>query len=196
MRLNRHAVGALAATATLVVGGGTALAASSDGSRGNRCEERLAKAAEKRGVSVEQLQAEIKAKLLERIDAAEKAGRLSKERAAKLRDRVEAASICGGHQHVRVGFGAHGMLKAAASFLGLDKSELRTQLPGNSLVGLAAKQGKSEAALEAAMVAPAKERLAKAVAAGKVSQARADQALERLEKLADRLAKKVFPKKA
>jgi hypothetical protein len=195
MRLNRQAVGALAATAAFVVGGGTALAASANGDRGARCEERLAQAAEKRGITVEQLQAEIKAKLLARIDEAEKAGRISKERAAKLRERVEAGSICGGRHHVKARFATHGMLKAAAEFLGLDKAQLRAQLPGTSLVALAAKQGKSEEALEAAMVAPAKERLAKAVADGKVTQARADQALERLEKLADRLANKVFPKK-
>jgi len=196
MRLNRQAIGALAATATLVVGGGTALAASSNGDRGARCEERLARAAEKHGLTVEQLQAEIKARLLARIDEAEKSGRISKERAAELRERVEAGSICGGgRHHAKAWFARHGMLRAAAAFLGLDKAELRAQLPGTSLVALAAKQGKSEEALEAAMVAPAKERLAKAVADGKITQARADQVLERLAKLADRLASKVFPKK-
>ena len=45
------------------------------------------------------------------------------------------------------------------------------------------------------MVAPGKARLATAVANGKITQARADAALEQLERLADRLANKVFPKK-
>ena len=72
MRLNRHAVGVFAASATLLVGGGAALAASAGGDRGSMCEQRLAKIAENRGVSVEQLQADIKARLLARIDAAEK----------------------------------------------------------------------------------------------------------------------------
>lgn len=195
MRLNRHAVGALAASAMLLVGGGAALASSGGGDRGTRCDERLAKIAAERGISVAQLEAEIKARLLARIDAAEQAGRLSKERAASLRERVSAGSICGAAKNARVKLGARGMLKAAAEFLGLDRSELREQLPGTSLAALAAKQGKSADALEAAMVAPAKERLAKAVANGKITQARADAALERLERLADRLANKVFPKK-
>ena len=195
MRLNRHAVGALAASAMLLVGGGAALAASGEGDRGARCEERLAKIAAERGVSVEQLTADIKARLLARIDAAEQAGRISKERAAKLRERVASASLCGARKHVGARFATHGMLKAAADFLGLDRDELREQLPGNSLAGLAEKQKKSPAALEAAMVAPAKERLAKAVAGGKLTQAQADKAAAKLEQLADRLANKVFPKK-
>jgi hypothetical protein len=87
------------------------------------------------------------------------------------------------------------MLRAAADFLGLDRAELREQLPGNSLAGLAEKQGKSVADLKAAMVAPAKARLAKAVADGRITQARADLAGRRLDALADRLATTVFPTK-
>lgn len=195
MRLNRQAVGVLAASAMLLAGGGAALAAAGDGDRGARCEERLAKAAEKRGVSVEELKTAIEAHLLARIDAAEKAGRISKERAATLREHVETANVCSARKHVKARFAARGMMKAAARFLGLDRDELRHQLPGSSLVELAAKQGKSEAALEAAMVAPGKARLDRAVADGKITQAHAAQALERLEKLADRLASKVFAEK-
>ena len=193
MRLNRHAVGAFVASGMLLIGGGAALAASGDGDRSARCEERLAKAAEKRGVSVEQLRADIEARLLARIDAAEKAGRISSERAAKLRERVADATLCGARKHVRARFAARGLVKAAAEFLGLDRAELRAQLPGNSLAGLAGKQGKSAAGLKAAMVAPAKARLAKAVADGRITQARANMAAERLDRLADRLATKVFP---
>jgi hypothetical protein len=194
MRLNRHAVGALAASAMLLVGGGAALAASGDGDRGTRCEERLAKVAEKRGVSVEQLKADIKARVLARIDAAEKAGRISPERAAALRERVEAANLCDAGKRVRARLAVRGMLRAAADFLDLNREQLKEQLPGNSLAGLAEKQGKTAADLKAAMVAPAKARLAKAVADGKISPARAEMAGERLDKLADRLATKEFTK--
>lgn len=191
--MNRHAIGAFAASATLLGGGGAALAASGDGDRSARCEERLAKVAENRGVSVEQLKADVKARVLARIDAAEKAGRISSERAAKLRERVEEANLCAAGKRVQARFAVRGMLRAAADFLGLDRAELKAQLPGNSLAGLAEKQGKSAADLKAAMVAPAKVRLAKAVAGGKITQARADMAAERLDKLADRLAARVFP---
>jgi hypothetical protein len=194
MRLNRHAVGAFAASALLLAGGGAALAASGDDSRSARCSERLAKIAEKRGVSAEQLKADVKARVLARIDAAEKAGRLSPERAAGLRERVAAVNPCAAGKRVKARLATRGMLKAAADFLGLDRAQLRAQLPGTSLAGLAEKQGKKAADLEAAMVAPAKARLAKAVSDGKVTPARANVASQLLDKLADRLASKVFPK--
>jgi hypothetical protein len=193
MRLNRHAAGALTASALLLVGGGAALAAADDGHRGTRCDQRLAKIAEKRGVSVEQLQADLKVRLLARIDAAEKAGRISSQRATALRTRVSEGTLCAGRQHVRARVAVRGMLRAAAGFLGLDREELRAQLPGNSLAGLAEKQGKSVSALEAAMIAPARERLAEAVTDGKITQARADAVLERLETAAERLATRAFP---
>jgi len=195
MRPNRHTVGALAATAAVLVGAGAALAASpGTADRTSRCEARAARIAERRGVTVEQLTTDVKARLLARIDAAEKAGRISSERAAKLRERVTEGSLCGARHHAHARVALHGMLRAAAGFLGLDREELREQLPGTSLAALAEKQGKSVSALEAAMVAPAKQRLAQAVADGKLTQARADAVLERLEDAADRLAKHGFPK--
>ena len=193
MKFDRYALGALAATATLVVGGGVAFASSSDGNRTARCDARVARIAERRGITVDQLEATVKARLLARIDAAEKAGRISPERAANLRERVSEGSLCGAAAKARVAFAARGMLRAAAGFLGLDRAELRAQLPGTSLAALAEKQGKSVAALEAAMVAPAKARLARAVANGRLTQARADALLDRLEQAADRLATHVFP---
>ncbi len=195
MRLNRTAVGAFAASATLLVGGGAALAAAGDGSRVARCDERLARIAERHGVSVTELEANVKTRLLARIDAAEKAGRISSERAAMLRERVSGEGLCGPRHHAPVRIGVHGMLKAAADFLGLERGELREQLPGTSLADLAEKQGKSVAALEAAMLAPAKHRLARAVAREAITRARADAALDRLEQLVDRLVAKEFPER-
>jgi hypothetical protein len=192
MKINRYAAGALAGAGALLIGGGVAVAGPGDGDRGARCEERLAKVADERGVSVEQLEADIKARLLARIDAAEKAGRLSPERAAELRERVSESKLCPRARHAQVRIAARGMLRAAAEFLGLDRDELRAKLPGSSLAGLAKKQGKSVDALEAAMVAPAKERLASAVASGRISQARADEIAEKLELLAEKLATKTF----
>lgn len=193
MRLNRHAVVAFAASAMLLVGGGAALAASSEGDGSARCEERLAEAAKKRGVSVEQLTTDIKARVLARIDKAEETGRISPERADKLRERVEAANVCGAAKRVKARFAVRGMLRAAADFLDLNREQLKQQLPGNSLAGLAEKQGKTAADLKAAMVAPAKARLAKAATDGKITPARAEMASKRLDKLADALATKVFP---
>ncbi len=191
--MNRTAVAALAGTAALLVGGGVAPAGQDDSSRGTRCQERLAKIAEHRGVTAAQLEAEIKARLLARVDAAEKAGRISSERAAALRERIEEGSLCAGARHGLVRHGLRGMFRAAADFLGLTPIELRAQLPGTSLAALAQKQGKSVEALKAAMLAPAKEKLAHAVESGRITQARADQALEQLESLVDRLVQRQFP---
>jgi hypothetical protein len=194
MGVNRHAVGALAVSASLLVGGGTALAAPGQTDRGTRCEAFIAKIAERRGVSVEQLQAEVKARLIAGIDAAEKAGRISKEQAAKLRERIAAAKPCAPFTQAPRAPRTKpiGMFGAAATFLRLDRAELRAQLPGTSLAALATKQGKRPADLEAAMVAPAKTRLDRAVADEKLTRAQANRILAGLEKLAHRLATKVF----
>jgi hypothetical protein len=85
------------------------------------------------------------------------------------------------------------MLVRAARFLDLNRSDLRAQLPGHSLADLAESQGKSTSGLEAAMVAPAKARLAKAVAGGELAPARADALLTRLEQTAHRIATHEFP---
>jgi hypothetical protein len=195
MKINRYAAGVLAGAGALLIGGGVAVAGPGDGDRSARCDERLANIAEERGVSIEQLEANIEARLLARIDAAEKAGRISSERAAKLRDRVSEGSLCRAAHHRKARIAAHSMIGAAAKFLELDRAELREQLPGNSLAGLAEKQGKKVADLKNAMLAPAKERLAKAVANGRITQAQADELLDKLEMLVDKLAVKTFPKK-
>jgi hypothetical protein len=201
MRWNRGLVAVLAGSAVLLVGGGTAALAANGGGHAQhqaRCDMRLAKVAQKKGVPADQLEAQIKARLLARVDALLKAGKISSARAAALEKRISAATvICPGARarHPLARRGLQGMLKAAADFLGLDGQALRAQLPGTSLVALAGHQGKSQADLEAAMLAPAKARLAKAVDTQHLSQARADQALARLTKLADRLATKTFPAK-
>lgn len=195
MKINRYVIATLVGAGALLIGGGVAVAGPGDGDRGARCEDRLAKIAEKKNVSVEQLRTDIKARLLARIDAAEQVGRISSERAAKLRERVSEGNLCRAAHHRKTRIAAHSMIGAAAKFLGLDRAELREQLPGNSLASLAEKQGKKIADLKKAMLAPAHERLAKAVADDHITQARADEVLEKLEMLADKLAAKTFPKK-
>jgi hypothetical protein len=196
MRFDRYTVAAVVGTVTLLAGGGTALAGKSDdGNRGTRCEARLAKIAERRGVTVEQLTADIKAKLLARVTTALEAGTITSERAAMLRQRIAGASLCQRlHRHA-VRHGVHGLLGAAADYLGLSRAELRLQLPGTSLSALAQKHGKSIEGLKAAMLGPANERLAKAVETKSITQARADERLEKLENLVDRLVVKTFKAK-
>src|SRR3989337_4373066 len=99
MRINRYAVTASVGAGALRIGGGGAVPGPGDGDRSARCGERLAKIAEARGVSVEQLQADIKARLLARVDAAANAGRISSASAAQLRERISVGSLCQGARH-------------------------------------------------------------------------------------------------
>ena len=197
MTVNRYSLTALAGAAALLVGGGSALAGKSGGDEGagSRCQERLARIAERRGVTVEQLQADIQARLLARVDAALAAGRITSDRAAKLRERIASLSLCSVKIRHAVRRGVGQALTAAAAYLDLSKSELRDRLHGTSLAALAVKQGKTVDGLEAAMLAPAKERLAQAVSAGSMSQMQADRRLARLELLVARLVSRTFPAK-
>ena len=201
MRLNRNAVAALAGGAALLVGGGTALAGQESanpgqGDRMARCQALVAKIAEKRGVSVEQLEADMKAKANAHVDAALAAGRISAEQAAKLKERIGQFELCKQAAAPKAKVAKRrGMLAAAAEFLGLDKAALKAQLPGTSLAALAKKQGKTLEQLVDAMVEPAQERLAAALEAKRLSPARAERLLDRAERIAKRLAEHKFPAK-
>jgi hypothetical protein len=193
MRTSRTAVAVIAGATALLVGGGTALAHRGGGEeRGEQCETRFERIAEARGLTIAQLEARIEARLLARIDTALVAGRISSEQAARLRLRIQSGNPCSGARHA-VRYGMRRMMGSAADYLDLTRAELRAQLAGNSLAALAQKQGKTVAGLKAAMLAPAKARLARAVAAGRITQAQASKRLARLESLVDRLAVKTFP---
>jgi len=223
MTLNRNVVAALIGGTALLVGGGTALAAAQNsaapgqgvkgtgvqgtGDQGNgdrvtRCEARLARIAERRGVSVAQLKADVKARLTARVDTALKAGRISPELATKLKARIAQSELCKAPKATATSPG-RGLLvlgalelKAVTDYLDLSPAQLFAQLPGTSLGALAEKQGKSVEGLEKAILAPAKARLAKAVQSGRFSQASADQALERLEMIVARIVEFTFPAKS
>lgn len=192
MSSKRTAAAALASGAALLLAtGGAALATHADARRAHRCQERLARIAETRGVTVDELRATFRARRAARVDAALTAGRISPERAAVLTERIAKDEIC---RRTGVAIRAKGgLLRAAARYLELSRSELREQLPGTSLQALAAKQGRSVDGLEAAMLAPARAQLAKAVESGRSTRSRADRALARLEALVGRLVTRTFP---
>ena len=143
------------------------------------------------GVTPEQLRAAFKAALTARVDAAVAAGKLTPEQAARLKQRIAdakgiglgARQAFGKHRKAHVQrLGARGRaLGPAAAYLGLTREQLRTELKsGKSLAQLATAKGKTTSGLVAAMLAPVKERLAKAVAAGRLTRQRADEILKRL----------------
>ena len=151
------------------------------------------------GVTPEQLRAAFRATLTARVDAALAAGKLTPEQAAKLKQRIADAKGAGlgarqafaKHRKAlvqRIGAKSRG-LRAVADYLDLTPEQLRTELKsGKTLAQIATAKGKTASELVAAMLAPVKERLAKAVSAKRLTQARADGILERLT---DRLEQRV-----
>jgi hypothetical protein len=186
------AVAALAAAVSLV---GTGAALADDAPKQPTLIDAVAA---KLGLTPAQMQAAFKAVLVERIDARVAAGQLTQAQADMLKQRIANAD--------GLGLGARGALakkakafkqrlvarsKAlgpVASLLKTTREELRAELKaGKSLAEIAAAKGVSRADLVAAMVAPAKERLAKAVAAGKLTQTRADELTKRLTERVSKL---------
>lgn len=193
MRRRGTAYVVLGCTAALLVGATAAIAADPVADRTTRCDEVLARTAERRGVTPDELDAALRARLLARLELAERDGRITPERAGALRIRVSEGELCALGRVFRVDAGVRGLLGAAARYLGLERAQLRAQLRGTSLAALAVKQGKSVDGLEAAMLAPAKAKLATAVARGRITRARAARVLLRLERRIDRLVQRVFP---
>jgi predicted XRE-type DNA-binding protein len=93
-----------------------------------------------------------------------------------------------GFGHGGFGFGAGDTLAAAAKYLGLSESDLRSKLGnGQSLADVAKAQNKDVSGLEDALVAATKAQLDKAVAAKKLTQSQADDALSAFKSHVDDL---------
>lgn len=170
-----------------VAGGGAAIGATQLGDPKAESEAVLNDAAQQLGIEPSKLSAALEKALENRVDVAVAAGRLTKEQGAELKARIEAGDVplFGGLRHGFGHFGAFGHfgdLDVAADYLGLSETELRTQLrSGKSLAQVAKDRGKSVDGLVDALVADARERVEAAVAAGRLTRAKADQVLADLE---------------
>ncbi len=157
------------------------------------------------GVTPDKLRAAFKAALTARVDAAVTAGKLTPEQAAKLKERIAKGNGLG--IGTRKGFAerqkafrdriAKARAKSpVADYLGLTRAQLRTELAnGKSPAQVAQAKGKSVDGLVAAMLAPAKAHLAKAVENGRLTQSRADEILARLTEGAKKLVQRVPAKR-
>ena len=139
-------------------------------------------AANQLGVTPERLTTALKTALKNRVDAAVKAGQMTKAEGDALKARIDenALPLLGprGHRHggpghfKRVGHG----LDAAAKYLGLSEAALRTQLEGGKTLAQVAKdRGKSVDGLVDALVADRKAGIDQAVKDGRLTQAQADE---------------------
>jgi polyhydroxyalkanoate synthesis regulator phasin len=191
MRKARIVVIAVAATALGIVGGGAALAASGAFSPEERSQGVIDDAAEQLGVEPGELSDALKQALKNQVDDDVDAGRLTEEQADALKERIDSADVplvFGGLRSLPHDFGfGHfaGLagLDAAASYLGLSESEVRSRLAdGKSLAEIAKAEGKSVDGLVNALVKAADERIDQAVEDGKLTK---DHAAELKEDLND-----------
>jgi hypothetical protein len=194
MNFSSRRIVVVAATTLAVVGGGAAAVAATGG--GSRTSDFLDSVAKHLGVSPEKLQDATKAAAVDQVNADLAAGRITKEQADELKKRIEAGDgVLGGPGRLGYGLGGPGggpggpgfpgrglggpaianELAAAAKYLGLSESDLRTKLrDGQSLADVAKAQSKDVDGLKTAILAAAKADLDKAVADKKLTQSQAD----------------------
>ena len=119
---------------------------------------------------------DLSAKLSEVLAPLVTDGTLTQAQADKVVETLNAAGPLGGG-HGRGGRGGPG-LEAAATALGLTADELRTELQdGSTIAEVASEKGVDLTTVTDALLAATKERLAEAVASGKITQEDADERL-------------------
>jgi hypothetical protein len=181
---------AAGAVALLAVAGGGAAIAATQLSPKQESQAVLNDAASQLGVTPTELSAALKSALVNRIDTAVAAGRITKAQGDEMKQRVESGDF------PLFGFGPgfgpgpgmferheiFGGLDAAATYLGLTEDQLRSELDnGKSLADVAKAHGKTVDGLVQALVADSKKHLDEAVADGHLTKAEETQMLSRLE---------------
>jgi hypothetical protein len=188
MKMNRKTTLVAVTVAGLVVAGGGGAIAATQLTPEQESQAVVSDAAEQLGVSPQKLSDALKQALKNRVDAAVSDGRLTKEQGDELKERIDADELPlfglrGGHGY-GYGYGHepyHHGLDTAATYLGLSEDALHEQLEsGKTLAQVAQAQGKSVDGLIDAIVADEKQELTDAVAAGRLTQAQADEKLANL----------------
>lgn len=185
-KLRRRAVIGAVGLAALGGGGAAVAASQSGGSPAAQNQAIAADAAGQLGVSTSALTAAIKKAMVDQIEAQVTAGTLTKTQAAAIEARLAKTNAPlfalgggpGGHDGHRHGGGGPVSLDAAATYIGISASDLRTQLEsGKTLAAIATANGKTVDGLKAALTTAAKTDLDAAVTAGKLTQAQEDKIL-------------------
>jgi hypothetical protein len=192
-RLRRRAAIGVVGLAALG-GSGAAVAASQKSSTTPQAQTQAiaADAAGQLGVTAAQLTAAIKQAMTDQIEAQVTAGKLTKAQAAMIearlaKDDAPLFALGGGpggpgkHGVGRGPGGAGLSFDAAAAYIGVTASDLRTQLAsGKTLAAIATGNGKTVDGLKAALTTAATKDLDTAVAAGRLTQAQEDKILAAL----------------
>lgn len=182
MKRNRKLM--FGAAALLAAGGGGVAIAASDSSPAEENQAIINDAAQQLGISPSKLGDALKKALSDRVDAAVAAGRITKAEADALKQRINSSQyplFFGPRPHRGGGFGHFGGLDPAAAYLGLTEGQLRTELEdGKTLAQVAQAHGKSVAGLVDVLAADLKKHIDAAVAAGRLTQAQANETLNGL----------------
>lgn len=193
MRRSSAILAAVAAVAVLGIAAANASAASSP-TLADDVAARL-------GIAPDKLRQAFKDAITARIDAAVKAGKLTPEQGARLKDRLANAEGLGlrlrgrlALKHPGIVRGIHRLhrLGPVTKYLDITPQQLRSELrAGKSLAQIATAHGKTVDGLVNVIVAPAKARLDKAVEKGRLTRQRADQILGRLTDAVEQAVQRV-----
>ena len=148
----------------------------------------LARLAENLGISQEELQAAVRQTQLDLVDEALAAGRISEERAAEIRERIESGEgrLFPHRAHRAPCRGAY-VAREVAELFGVTPQELLEMWQGQTLAQVAEANGVSVDGLTAFLMGEVEERAANALAEGKIDQAQADAILARASERIDQL---------
>jgi len=153
----------------------------------------LAQVATAKGKSVEGLESALLSAIRSRVAAAKTAGKLDAARADRLLQRApqlveRIVNAPPRARTARAKAARGGLLKIAATYLGVTNAQLVTELrAGKSLAQVATAKGKSVDGLKQALLAALKQKVDAAVAAGRLPAARAQRLLERAPAHIERL---------
>jgi hypothetical protein len=190
---------ALAAVAVVAVSG-TALAG--NGGKADKGTPLRDEIAAKLGITPAQFQAAFAAVMVERIDAAVASGKLSAERAAKLKQAIAEGKLAklrlGFHKQARVFATKRGAsLKAFTQYLDVTNAELRAELKsGKSLADIAKAHGKTADGLVKLALERLSDRLDKAVERGRLTETRKQELLAKAKQRLDKLVTTKFVKQS
>lgn len=191
---------ALGAAAVAVAAGSGGAYAVTQGSKDSEREALLNNAAKRLNVSPDELEKALQGAFFDRLDAAVAAGRLSKEQADAIKERVRQHGgipfLGGPHPGGPRGFHHHGPpgIDAAADYLGLTHAQLlERRADGKSLADIAKERGKSVDGLKDAIKAGVRRDLDEAVKDKRLTDAERDRLLSRLDDHIDEIVERSGP---
>lgn len=176
---------------------GTAPGATAHEKRVERRDHFLGRVAANLGVTLEQLKQSFKSAATGAVDDALRDGKITQEQAGKAKAAIDSGKapglrklLGGGRRDKpdRIERLRDGILKSAATALHMSPDDLKTQLKsGKSIADVA---GANLGAVKAQILADAKAKLDAAVAANKLTQEKANQALQKLTDSLDKILNK------